>query len=191
MEHSDQSEDFQLLKFGEEGASRQTERNEDGDAEKISATVTCNTSKVEMMRSRPMNICELSATAYALFHKCLDDGTGGQSRQLIDDNWVCYGFKDRETVGSAIEYLVTNKRIAVVNGEYAMKYVPKTSSVSSKKLQESYGKEELDSSSQSASKIKYPFSHVHRYLKVKDESRRAPSRREAEAMSMSECCDWI
>ncbi len=171
MEHSDQSKDFQLLKFREECASRQAERNEEGDAEKMLATVMCDTSKAEMMRSRPMNIRELSATAYALFHECLDDPTGGQSRQLTDDNWVCYGFQDWETIRCAIEYLVTNKRIAVVNGEYAMKYVPKTSSVSSKKLQESYGKEESDSSSQSASKVKYPFSHVHRYLKIKDESR--------------------
>ncbi len=72
-----------------------------------------------------------------------------------------------------------------------MPYVPKTSSVSSKKFQESCGKEESDGSSQSASRVKYPFSHVHHYLKIKDESRRVPSRREAEAVSMSERCDWI
>ncbi len=170
MEHSDESEDSQLLKFGEESTSRQAERNEHGDAEKISATMKCDTSKAETTRSRPMNIRELSAAAFALFHECLDDPMGGQPRQLTDNDWICYGFQDRETIRCATQYLVTSKRIAVVNGEYAMPYVPKTSSVSSKKLQESCGKEESDDSSQSASRVKYPFSHVRHYLKIKDES---------------------
>ncbi len=95
MEHSDESEDSQLLKFGEESTSKQAEWNEDGDAEKILVSVTCDTSKAEMTRSRPMNIRELSATAYALFHECLDDPTGGQPRQPTDNDWVCYGFQDQ------------------------------------------------------------------------------------------------
>ncbi len=72
-----------------------------------------------------------------------------------------------------------------------MPTVSKPSSQLSRDSHHGHDQSESESSSLSASKNTYPFNHVHRYLKMKDESCRAPSRKQTSALPINERCDTI
>ncbi len=136
------------------------------------------------------NICEWGDMAYAVIHKCLEDPRV-EPRQPTEAVWNCYEFPDQETVQLALDYLVSTKRILFVNGEYQMLRKTRFSTGLDRRSCQFQGKDDSDHSSLSASKKKYPFSHVCRYLKVKDSSRRAPTRAESKNVPVKQRCDWI
>ncbi len=72
-----------------------------------------------------------------------------------------------------------------------MPNVPKPSYQLSKGSHHGHDQSDSESSGLSASKNTYPFNHVCRYLKMKDESRRAPSRKQTSALPINKCCDTI
>ncbi len=90
-----------------------------------------------------------------------------------------------------VKYLVDNKKIIIVDGKFCMPSVIRFGSSLSKGSHQSQKRDESDSSSLSASNVKYPFSHMHRYLRIKDKSQQVPSRVDAEAVSIGEHCEWI
>ncbi len=127
-----------------------------------------STAQEPMKRAR--NIREWSDMAYAVIHECLED-PGVEPRQPTEADWNRYEFPDQETVQLALDYLVSTKRILFVNGEYQMLRKTRFSTGLDRKSRQFQVKDDSDHSSLSASKKKYPFSHVRRYLKVKDSSR--------------------
>ncbi len=120
MEPSEQYEENELLKLVEEGTSTQLERNDDGDAEKISTTKKCDTSKAKMPTNQPENVRGWATRPYANMHECLEDPKGLLLQQPMDADWTYFDFPSKEVVQLGIEYLVKNKRIIIVDGEYQM-----------------------------------------------------------------------
>ncbi len=90
-----------------------------------------------------------------------------------------------------IKYLVDKKKIVIVYGKFSMPHVTRFGLNLSKRSHQNQKRNESDSSSMSASNVKYPFLHMCHYLRIKDESLQAPSRTDAEAVSIKECCKWI
>ncbi len=72
-----------------------------------------------------------------------------------------------------------------------MPTVPKPSLQLSRESHQSHSQSDSESSSLSTSKNTYPFNHVRRYLKMKDERRRAPSKKQILTLPINECCDSI
>ncbi len=132
-------------------------------------TMERDTSDSKTPTNQPMSIGELADSTYALLHECLDGSTRGLSRQLTDDDWMNHGFTSRETVRCAVQYLVDDQRIVIVDGKFSMPSLPKFGSNWSKSLHQSQSEDESNSSSLSVSKVKYPSCHVQCYLKKKDE----------------------
>ncbi len=145
----------------------------------------CDALNAEALVKRLKNIREWSTQPYAILHECLEDPRG-EPRQLTEEDWIHYEFLDKETVQFAVDYLVSNKRILLVNGEYQMLRKTRFSTGLEKKSHQFQRENDTDSSSLSASNRKYPFSHVHHYLKVKDESRCAPLCATADTISLRE-----
>ncbi len=133
--------------------------------------IKCDTSNTEAPAKRLKNIREWSIQAYAILHECLED-PGREPRQPTEDDWICYEFLDKETVQFAVNYLVANRRILIVDGKYQMLRKTRFSKSLEKKSHQFQREDDTDSSSlSSASNKGYPFSHVRHYLTVKDESR--------------------
>ncbi len=142
------------------------------------------------MENRAKTIQEWSTRAFAVLHECLDD-PGAEPRQPTMEDWNRYDFPSQEVVQSAVDYLVENRRILVVKGKYQMPKKTRFNTRLEKESRQFQSSDETGSSTLSASNMKYPFSHVRRYLRVKDESQRAPTRANADLVSPRERCEWI
>ncbi len=164
---------------GEFGTFQQFEyasRFVDGDAKAEAENVKdememnqCGTSTAETPAKCTKTLREWAMQAYAILHECLED-PGREPRQLTDEDWVRYEFPDQDTVQCAVDHLIAEKRIFIVNVEYQMPKRTRFSTRLGKKPNQLQEPDEMDSSTLSASNMKYPFSHIRHYLKVKDEN---------------------
>ncbi len=145
----------------------------------------CDVSNAEAPTKRLKNIREWSDQVYTIIHECLED-PGKELRQPMEEDWIHYDFLDQETVRLAVDYLVSNRRMLFVNGEYQMLRKTRFSTSLDQKSHQFQKEDDTDNSSLSASNRKYPFSHVCRFLKVKDESRWAPFHAEAENVPLKQ-----
>ncbi len=107
-------------------------------------TNQCGTSSAETPAKRAKTIREWAMQAYAVLHECLED-PGKESRQPTDEDWVQYGFPDQDIIQRAVDFLITEKRIIVVNGEYQMARKTRYSTNLLKKLNQLQELDEMDS----------------------------------------------
>ncbi len=154
MEESGQSSSSQnLLIIEEKNASAEAEQLQgEGKTEENSMTMERDTSDSKTPTNQPMNIRELADSAYTLLHECLNGSTRGPSRQPTDDDWTNHGFTSRKTVRCAVQCLVEDQRIVIVDGKFCMPSSPKFGSNWSKSSHQSQSEDKSNCSSLSVSK---------------------------------------
>ncbi len=91
------------------------------------------------------------------------------------DSLQNYGFTSQEVIQNAVQYLIDNNQIVAVDGVFSMPRVAEKGAELQKETNQKLEKIESDNSSLSASKGRYPYSHVQRFLDLKDEELGAPS----------------
>ncbi len=148
---------------------------EEGNLEKNLMAVKYDIADAEVSVAQPKNLREWATCAYAMLHGCLDDPGGTPPRQPTEVDWANYGFTSQEVVQNAVQYLIDNNRIVTVNRVFSMPHVAEKGAELQKETSQNLEKIELDNSSLSANKVRYPYSHVRRFLNLNDEELRAPS----------------
>ncbi len=151
-----------LITIEEKNASTdEAELKENCETRKNPTMLECDTSNVEMMMDQ-LTVLSERAT---LCGNCATLCQPKVSSNLSENPYQCQS--ESESDSSSLSTSLDRK---------------------SRQLQKRDGSDNL---SLSVSNKKYPFFHVRRYLKVKDESRRAPSRAEAKNVPLKQRCNWI
>ncbi len=158
----------------EEYDSAQMEQ-EEGSLEKNLTAVKFDIADAEVSVARPKNLAEWATCAYTMLHGCLDDPGGTPPRQPTEEDWANCGFTSQEVIQIAVQHLIDNHRIIAVDGVFSMPRVAEKEAELQKETSQNLEKVESDSSNLSTNKVRYPYSHVQRFLSLKDEKVRAPS----------------